>query len=372
MTNYGDIFRSSDEGNTWTSIAAGLNYPSTIAMFAKSDTVFASTLGGRYRSINSGDSWTTVNTTADSAAGQSWSFAEVASEVFTVSSNGVFKSTNYGLSWQHVDSGLHYDRPHMILGFSSIAAIDSVLFVGSSGNNLVGGLFRSTDKGRTWTELDTNFGSTVVDVLFTYGHNLLMARNDSVFLSTNKGNSWSSISNGLPKSGSITKFTSNGTSIFAGTRGYGVFMSEDTGRSWNAVNAGLSHNGLSVDALMVYGKYLFEGYSDGVYRRPLSEMISQSAVAKSAAPIQTIHCHPNPFSSSTQITFSPATSGHADISIVNQLGVEVARIFSGELEAGEHSFTWDAQAKACATSGMYECVVRMNGRVETLPIVLMR
>jgi hypothetical protein len=57
--------------------------------------------------------------------------------------------------------------------------------------------------------------------------------------------------------------------------------------------------------------------------------------------------------------------------IVNLLGVEVARIFSGELNAGEKSFTWDASEDACATSGIYECVIRMNGQIEKLPVMLL-
>ena len=62
------------------------------------------------------------------------------------------------------------------------------------------------------------------------------------------------------------------------------------------------------------------------------------------------------------------------LSIVNMLGVEVARLFTGELGAGEHSFTWDAGRNStygapCATQGIYECLVRVNGQVETLPVV---
>jgi len=50
------------------------------------------------------------------------------------------------------------------------------------------------------------------------------------------------------------------------------------------------------------------------------------------------------------------------------------REFSGELAAGEHRFAWNCGgALPCApTDGMYECLVWMNGRVETLPMVLAR
>jgi hypothetical protein len=63
------------------------------------------------------------------------------------------------------------------------------------------------------------------------------------------------------------------------------------------------------------------------------------------------------------------------ISIVNQLGEQVARLFSGELGAGEHSFLWSTPTGL--PDGTYECLVRFNGQydrsyVETVPMVLMR
>ena len=61
--------------------------------------------------------------------------------------------------------------------------------------------------------------------------------------------------------------------------------------------------------------------------------------------------------------------GYAEISIMNLLGMEVARIFSGELDVEGYSFTWNPHG---VPDGMYECVVRMNGRVEKLPMVLLR
>jgi hypothetical protein len=78
---------------------------------------------------------------------------------------------------------------------------------------------------------------------------------------------------------------------------------------------------------------------------------------------------PNPLTQSTTISFTPKTSGYADVSIVNPLGVEIAHIFTGVVVAGNHSFTWNP---AGDPDGMYECVMRMNEHVETLPIVLQR
>jgi hypothetical protein len=57
---------------------------------------------------------------------------------------------------------------------------------------------------------------------------------------------------------------------------------------------------------------------------------------------------------------------HCHVTIVNLLGAEVARLFSGELGAGKYSFSWDA---INAQAGMYECVVRAGGAMQRIPIL---
>jgi hypothetical protein len=83
-----------------------------------------------------------------------------------------------------------------------------------------------------------------------------------------------------------------------------------------------------------------------------------------------LQSYPNPFSQSTTISFTPESSGYADVSIVNLLGTEVAHLFSGELAAGEHSFVWSNPTGL--PDGTYECLIRFNGQVQTMPMVLMR
>jgi hypothetical protein len=84
-------------------------------------------------------------------------------------------------------------------------------------------------------------------------------------------------------------------------------------------------------------------------------------------PSADLQIYPNPFSQSTTISFSSPESGIAEVTIVNLLGSEVARVFSGELSAGQHIFTWDASGMP---PDMYECVLRMNGKIQQTPIIL--
>jgi hypothetical protein len=79
-----------------------------------------------------------------------------------------------------------------------------------------------------------------------------------------------------------------------------------------------------------------------------------------------ISVQPNPSSGQTTLRFTVENSLPVKVSIVNLLGVEVATLFSGELDAGDHSFEWDASG---VPAGMYECVVRAGGEVQRIPIL---
>ena len=147
------------------------------------------------------------------------------------------------------------------------------------------------------------------------------------------------------------------------------FLSTNDGLSWNTVSDGLED--LRVQSLAVKGAYLFAGTLGGhVYRRPLSEMIAPSAVAQNTQPEKSsVQAYPNPFSEKTSVHFRMAERGPAQVTIVNLLGQQVVRLFDGELDAGEHSFEWNASG---AGEGTYFCVIRADGRTEQTAIVLTR
>jgi hypothetical protein len=67
--------------------------------------------------------------------------------------------------------------------------------------------------------------------------------------------------------------------------------------------------------------------------------------------------YPNPFSSTTNITFNISTSANVSLKIYNMLGKEVAVLVNGNLSAGIHSVTWDARNSSGdkLESGVYYC-----------------
>jgi hypothetical protein len=252
---------------------------------------------------------------------------------------------------------------------NALAAQGSKVFAGTSAN----GLIVSTNNGNSWSAANGTLPISDIQSLAVKGGILFAGTNaNGLFLSTDTGQSWTDVSSGLPAS-SVLSLEENSQQFFAGTGGNGIFRTDDSGKTWKQVDSGLVN--LNVTSLGIRNGNLFAGTIGGyVWERPLSQMlfVLPASVAQTPTIPSDIQTYPNPFSQSTQITFTSQAAGYAEVSIVNMLGVEVARLFSGELGAGEHSFMWDAGKNAYATHGVYECLVRMNGQVETLPVVLMK
>jgi hypothetical protein len=100
------------------------------------------------------------------------------------------------------------------------------------------GVFRSTDNGDTWTEINnglTNLGILSFAInengdVFAGGDVDGLCGNGRVFRSTNNRDNWQLVQNGLNTGNGINGLlaTSGGT-LFAGSYGDGVFRSTDNG-----------------------------------------------------------------------------------------------------------------------------------------------
>jgi hypothetical protein len=245
-----------------------------------------------------------------------------------------------------------------------------------------GGVFLSTNNGISWSAVNHGFPTIPIDIdinsLVAIGNNLFaqLENVNDLFISTDSGKNWIVDSTITIYDGTVAV----GNILFEGSGPGGVYRSTNGGAGWSAVDSGFPTNSqgvpvqINVSCVGESGDNLFAGTNgDGIWRCSLSYLNSfgQSGVTESQSQTSQpeIQSYPNPFSQSTTITFSSPESGVAEISVVNILGTTVARIFSGVLESGEHSFTWDANG---LPPGMYECIVQMNGSVERVPIVLAR
>jgi photosystem II stability/assembly factor-like uncharacterized protein len=91
--------------------------------------------------------------------------------------------------------------------------------------------------------------------------------NGGIFLTTNGGNSWNPVSNGLPmnQNETVNSIAISGIHIFAATNDAGIFLSTDNGNSWNAVNNGITDT--VITSLAVLGTTIYAGTANqGVFK----------------------------------------------------------------------------------------------------------
>ncbi len=131
-----------------------------------------------------------------------------------------------------------------------------------------GRVWLSTNNGENWQNICNGLGNPptnlvtsllVMDTLIFAGTN-----GKGVFLSTNNGNNWITVNNGLTYP-YVLSLVSLGNNIFAGTNGNGVFLSTNNGASWTLASNGLPNH--FVYTLAVTGNYLFAGIpSHGAFK----------------------------------------------------------------------------------------------------------
>ena len=329
--------------------------------------------GGTYtavfRSTDNGSSWSEIlpRITANC-------FASNGNYIFAAGTD-VLRSSDAGVTWSASDSGI---RNYHIY---SLAILGSTLFAGASG-----GVFRSTDSGKSWKPTSM---TTATDAFAVVG-TILVAGSDfaGIYRSTDGGIDWTKNDTGLFNP-FVNSLVTDGKNIFAGTGsvgqgrsggGSGVFLSTDSGLTWNTVNDGIPQTGpdkyLNISTLCIFDTLLLAGVWDdaGVfsyaYARPISEMVPKSAVQQLAAqPPLTISAYPNPLSNSATISYSLPEASEVTIVISDALG----RMFSIPVaryeDAGAHQINFDASH---LVPGMYWCRLTAGDRVQITKFIIER
>lgn len=159
---------------------------------------------------------------------------------------GVFLSDDAGATWNARNGAGATAMPLSIVNAVAVQPTDSnVILAGGAGTcsasgTLSGaGVFRSTDRGLTWTRvLSTN----VEDIVFVPGTNTVYAGliNTGVSKSTDGGATWTSVSTGLNPSGSRLRLAlspSDVNTLYA-LLGQRLYRTTDGGANWTQTNAG--------------------------------------------------------------------------------------------------------------------------------------
>jgi photosystem II stability/assembly factor-like uncharacterized protein len=370
-TNTG-AFLSSDEGDTWAPLDVNWNPSTNVSpvipryCLSPSGSVFIAGDSGLFRSTDMCETWKKNYTDSSHSNSMIYSLiANSAGHLFITVPKGNFRSTSDGNSWIPMDSNMG-----QILAFSK-----GYLFAGvySSSQNAIS-LFRSSDEGDTWKKVCDNFPFFSTISVDPEG-NLILGGNGEIFQSTDTGETWHTIDNGLYLDYQSVVALGNDSSgnLFAGVNGtsYGsspgiVYRSSDDGKTWQEFDAGLVYNALSFST-NPRGR-IFEASAFGVYRQINLPVASVESDAIYPSSLHLSQNSPNPVTQSTTISFTLGEPSYITLTLYDATGREVAALANGFMDAGAHDVPFQ---RSDLPSGVYFYRLESGGKSATRGMVVL-
>jgi photosystem II stability/assembly factor-like uncharacterized protein len=149
------------------------------------------------------------------------------------------------------------------------------------------GVYRSTNAGQSWTEVNTGIVNKQIWSIYTFGNTIFVgAASGNVYRSTNGGDNWTLANSGISSTTIIKNFASFNGKLFAASTNKGIYMSSDNGNTWVQHNTGIG--GLVASALLVADGDLYASVMQYVYKY---DSVNQSWVKKSTGiPNNTVTC----------------------------------------------------------------------------------
>lgn len=151
---------------------------------------------------------------------------------------------------------------------NAVLKMDNALFIGTGGLYSPGAVYRSFNNGQTW-EMLTNLPADfpIRDIASNNDYLFVGIRFNGMFRSSDYGNSWQQINNGLSHDQKMVRaICTYGDTIFFGTQMHGIFKSTNNGDSWTSINNGLSGLSLRITDIDIDNGWLYAATESGIYK----------------------------------------------------------------------------------------------------------
>lgn len=285
------IYRSSDNGNSWTKISDQLLGVIRVVE-TPSKKLFACGMQNKVlASTDGGFNWEVV----PQLTGQfvSYLFVSPKGHIFaTIMQGGVWRSTDDGVTWEAKNTGLPAE--HWGQGIAFLSNGDMMMSTGLAGEY---GIFRSSNDGNSWTRSDSGLKHTFTWWLCEAKPGLVLAGSmlKGVYRSTDNGRNWHSSSTGISDSTESEVFhifaDGDGTLYADCSYDAGLYRSTDEGLTWHSIQSGLKYKSPGLLAIDDDG-YMYYGGRDRVYRAADKVTPPKAEVVEIVLPV--INMYPNP------------------------------------------------------------------------------
>lgn len=173
------------------------------------------------------------------------------SSIIITTHHGIYRSTDSGYTWLEINTGLNN------LNINSLCMQDSVLYIGSYGS----GVFCSSDRGNNWIECNNGLEHLTIISLYSTSDYIFASTENGLFRYSKNNKIWNPINNGLTelRQSCLIKVEDY---LFAGTWYGGIFKSSDNGDSWTRI---LNYDLSSVRHLTFINNTLFASTYDNLF-----------------------------------------------------------------------------------------------------------
>src|SRR3954452_4559694 len=236
---------------TWNSLpglddASGPSWVREYATGVPPTTIYAATEGdGVYRSVNDGLTWSSFSSGLDAGAMNVRTVFSDGLTMYAGTTEGLFKSVGGG-SWQPVAQGAETDPKNP----TKLNAPVQTVLTGLGGQMLAGvasgGVYKSSDGGATWKPPAPDNGMARSETVWSMGTLIpgviFAATGSGIYRSIDFGSHWTLASDGI--SGTTLRVFAddhNPNIFYAATPGSGVYRSINAGITWSAINGVGSH-----------------------------------------------------------------------------------------------------------------------------------
>ncbi|MGB3703311.1 MAG: hypothetical protein WA997_18775 [Anaerolineales bacterium] len=229
------LYRSSDNGRTWSDAYAALKLKQPLPTQAVAVTVandityaFAAVHGKVLRSLDGGKKWEVAELDSPApivtALAVSPNFVNDGLVLAATVQDGIFFSTDRGVKWQGWNFGL-YDS-----NINALAFIDSQNVIAAAQS----GVFTSTNAGRSWRDLDFPIeAAPALCAAVSVDNAFYIGTENGLYRSVDVGQAWEQI-----QAGAVEHIQINGEKKIIIVRDGELLSSKDGGKTWRT-RAGL-------------------------------------------------------------------------------------------------------------------------------------